>query len=99
VQTLHNEDNHDPLDLELTLDTGPRKEKRKKSGCICVKEDDNGGDQEVESTATGGLLSLCLFSSAPARTSTGTDRKVLGLDLDKGEKVRATRASTLDLTI
>jgi hypothetical protein len=53
----------------------------------------------VESTATGGL-SLSLFSSAPARTSTGSDGKVLGLDLDKGKKPRATsRASTLDLTI
>jgi hypothetical protein len=73
--------------------------RREKSGCSCGKEDDNGGDQEVESTATGGL-SLSLFSSAPARTSTGSDRKVLGLDLDKGKKPRATsRASTLDLTI
>jgi hypothetical protein len=93
VQTLHNEDNHDPLDLELTLDTGSRREKRrKKSGCSCGKEDDNGGDQEVENTAPGGLLSLSLFSSAPERTSTDSDRKVLGFDLDRRKKARATRA-------
>jgi hypothetical protein len=100
VQTLHNEDNHDPIDLELTLDTGPRREKRKKSGCNdCGEEDDNGGDQEVESSATG-RLSLSLLSSAPARTSTGSDRKVLGLDLDRGEKhVQQGRSSTLDLTL
>ena len=66
---MPNEDNHhDPLDLELTLDVGPRQEKRKRSGC---KQEDNGGDQEVESAATG--LSLSLFPSSPARTSSHDD--------------------------
>ncbi|GJM88205.1 hypothetical protein PR202_ga04238 [Eleusine coracana subsp. coracana] len=70
-QILKNEDNHDPLDLELTLNIDPRREKRKRSSCSCGKENDNnGGDQEVESTATG--LSLSLFPSS-ARTSDDSD--------------------------
>ncbi|XP_062204621.1 transcription factor LUX-like [Phragmites australis] len=82
---LHNGDNHDPLDLELTLDIGPRREKRKRPDCSWSKEDDNGGDQEVEST-TATALSLSLFSSPPpARTSSGSDHTVLGVSMDKGK--------------
>jgi hypothetical protein len=73
IQTLGGEDNHDPLDLELTLNTaGRRREKRKRSVCSSGKEDSNGDDQEVKSSATGGL-SLSLFLS-PTRTSGGTDQ-------------------------
>ncbi|KAK3119540.1 hypothetical protein QOZ80_9AG0671990 [Eleusine coracana subsp. coracana] len=68
LQTLKNEDNHAALDLELTLNIGARREKRKRSGCSRVgKKDENGGDQEVENTATGPSLSL--FPSSPVRTS------------------------------
>uniref|UniRef100_A0A0A9D8K6 Uncharacterized protein n=1 Tax=Arundo donax TaxID=35708 RepID=A0A0A9D8K6_ARUDO len=92
---------HGPLDLELTLDIGPRREKRKRSGCNWGKEDDIAGhDQEVESgTYTG--LSLSLFSPHPQRksmTSSGGDHTVLGVNVDT-RKAHATRASTLDLTI
>ncbi|KAL6642051.1 hypothetical protein ACP70R_020232 [Stipagrostis hirtigluma subsp. patula] len=93
----HDDDNHGPLDLELTLSIAPRRQKRKVSGCSWDKWDDNGGDQEVEGTTAAGL-SLSLFSS-PARTSSVSDHAVmLGVNMDKG-KAHATRASTLDLTI
>ncbi|XP_062197045.1 transcription factor LUX-like isoform X2 [Phragmites australis] len=94
---LHNGDNHDPLDLELTLDIGPRREKRKISGCSWSKQNDSGGDKEVENTTATGL-SLSLFSSPPARTSSDSDHTILGVSMDKG-KAHATRASTLDLTV
>ncbi|KAL6640590.1 hypothetical protein ACP70R_021713 [Stipagrostis hirtigluma subsp. patula] len=91
------DDNHGPLDLELTLSIEPRRQKRKVSGCSWDKWDDNGGDQEVEGTTAAGL-SLSLFSP-PARTSSVSDHAVmLGVNMDKG-KAHATRASTLDLTI
>ncbi|KAK3118193.1 hypothetical protein QOZ80_9BG0695530 [Eleusine coracana subsp. coracana] len=64
LQTLQNEDNHAALDLELTLNIGARREKIKSSGCSGVgKKDENGGDQEVENTATG--LSFSLFPAYP----------------------------------
>ncbi|GJN28514.1 hypothetical protein PR202_gb16649 [Eleusine coracana subsp. coracana] len=68
LQTLQNEDNHAALDLELTLNIGARREKIKSSGCSGVgKKDENGGDQEVENTATG--LSFSLFPAYPVSKS------------------------------
>ncbi|KAL6871060.1 hypothetical protein ACP4OV_014908 [Aristida adscensionis] len=60
----HTDDSHGPLDLELTLDIGPRQQKRMRSGCSWGKEEDNGSDQGVDNTIG---LSLSLFSSSPAR--------------------------------
>ncbi|XP_066334781.1 uncharacterized protein [Miscanthus floridulus] len=99
-----NEDNihHDPLDLELALDIGPRGDKRiKRSGCAWGRhqEEENDGDQEVESATDDTRLSLSLFPSPPCvRTSSGGHHKVLGLNMEKG-KAHPTRTSTLDLTI
>ncbi|OEL21989.1 hypothetical protein BAE44_0016991 [Dichanthelium oligosanthes] len=98
---LRDEDNnhHDPLDLELALDIRPRRDKRiKRSGCSRGREDeDNAGDQEVESATDTGL-SLSLFSSPPpARTSNGSS--ALGVSMDNAGKAHPTRTSTLDLTI
>ncbi|KAF8706319.1 hypothetical protein HU200_030578 [Digitaria exilis] len=64
-----NEDNHhhDPLDLELTLDIRPRRDKRiKRSGCGWggTEDEENAVDQEEESATDTGL-SLSLFSSSP----------------------------------
>ncbi|TVU27513.1 hypothetical protein EJB05_30130 [Eragrostis curvula] len=95
-----NEDNHDdPLDLELSLDIRPKREKRKRSGGNWGKEH-NSKNQEAESSAATGL-SLSLFSSPHLRetvTSSDSDGRVLGANVDKG-KAPASRASTLDLTI
>ncbi|PUZ43382.1 hypothetical protein GQ55_8G004400 [Panicum hallii var. hallii] len=92
---------HDPLDLELTLDIGPRQDNNKRikrSGSSWGREDgeENARDQQVESATDTGL-SLSFFSShPPARTSSGSI--VLGASMDK-EKAHPTRTSTLDLTI
>nr|CAB3490679.1 unnamed protein product [Digitaria exilis] len=68
-----NEDNHhhDPLDLELTLDIRPRRDKRiKRSGCSWGREDEeNAGDQEAESATDTGLCLSLFSSSPPARIS------------------------------
>ena len=59
------ENNHDPLDLELTLDIGPRRDKRiKRSRSSWGREDEENvdRDQEVESATDTGL-SLSFFSS------------------------------------
>ena len=99
-----NEDNihHDPLDLELALDIGPRRDKRIKiPGCTWGRhqQKENAGDQEVESATDDTRLSLSLFPSPPCvRTSSGGHHKVLGLNMEKG-KAHPTRTSTLDLTI
>jgi hypothetical protein len=98
-----NEDNihHDPLDLKLALDIGPRQDKRiKRSGCTWGRqeEEENAGDQEVESATDDTRLSLSLFPSPCVRTSSGGHHKVLGLNMEKG-KAHPTRRSTLDLTI
>lgn len=92
------DNNHAPLDLDLSLDIGPRREKRKR-GCSWGKEDDDriDGDEDVESTAT--RLSLSLLSAPPPRMST-TSSAVDTLDVNVDEeKEHATRTSTLDLTI
>ncbi|CAN6357343.1 unnamed protein product [Urochloa humidicola] len=92
-----NNNHHDPLDLELALDIGPRRDKRiKRSCCSWGREDEeNARDQQVESAADTELY-LSLFSYRPfARTSSGS---VLGVNVDKG-KAHPTRTSTLDLTI
>ncbi|TKW07948.1 hypothetical protein SEVIR_7G340444v4 [Setaria viridis] len=97
---------HDPLDLELALDIGPRRQdnkriKRSSSGCSLGREEDDDkenasrdDDQQVLESATDDTagLSLSLFSSYPpfARTS---------VSMDKGEEAHPTRTSTLDLTI
>lgn len=101
---LHNEDDnnhHDPLDLELALDIGSRRDKRIKRSAGCswgVREDEeNVGDQEAESATDTGL-SLSLFSSPPPPVRTSSGSSVLGVSMDKG-KVHPTRTSTLDLTI
>ncbi|KAG0528357.1 hypothetical protein BDA96_05G004300 [Sorghum bicolor] len=100
-----NEDNihHDPLDLELALDIGPSQDKRIKrsSGCSWRRhqEEENVGNQEVESATDDTRLSLSLFPSPPyVRTSSGGHHKVLGLNMEKGT-AHPTRTSTLDLTI
>jgi len=100
-----NEDNihHDPLDLELALDIGPRRDKRIKiPSCTWGRhqQKENAGDQEVESATDDTRLSLSLFPSPPCvRTSSGGHHhKVLGLNMEKG-KAHPTRTSTLDLTI
>ncbi|XP_066380432.1 uncharacterized protein [Miscanthus floridulus] len=99
-----NEDNihHDPLDLELALDIGPRQDKRiKRSSCSWGRhqEEKNDEDQEVESATDDTRLSLSLFPSPPcARTNNGGHHKFLGVNMEKG-KVHPTRTSTLDLTI
>ena len=94
------ENNHDPLDLELTLDIGPRRDKRiKRSRSSWGREDEENvdRDQEVESATDDTGFSLSFFSSPPpARTGNGSI--VLGVSMDKG-KAHPTRTSTLDLTI
>ncbi|RLM85380.1 hypothetical protein C2845_PM04G01690 [Panicum miliaceum] len=74
IQLLRDEDNnnhHDPtLDLELTLDIGPRRDKRIKrsSGSSWGREDNEENacrDQQVESSAPDTGLSLSFFSSPP----------------------------------
>ncbi|RLM58130.1 hypothetical protein C2845_PM18G13390 [Panicum miliaceum] len=101
IRLSRDEDNnhHDSLDLELTLDIGPRLDNNKRikrSGSSWGREDgeENARDQLVESATDTGL-SLSFFSS-PARTSSGSI--VLGASMDKG-KAHPTRTSTLDLTI
>ncbi|KAL6905776.1 hypothetical protein ACP4OV_003377 [Aristida adscensionis] len=101
VPLRNGDDTHGPLDLELTLDIGPRRQKRLRSSSGWGKGDDNGGDQEVESATAAAGLSLSLFSS-PARTSSissSNDRTGMrGVNVEEG-RAHATRASTLDLTI
>ncbi|CAO2145307.1 unnamed protein product [Urochloa humidicola] len=93
-----NNNHHDPLDLDLALDIGPRRDKRIKRSSCCSwgrEDEENARDQQVESASDTGL-SLSLFSYRPfARTSSGN---VLGVNVDKG-KAHPTRTSTLDLTI
>ncbi|CAN6330143.1 unnamed protein product [Urochloa humidicola] len=93
-----NNNHHDPLDLELALDIGPRRDKRIKRSSCCSwgrEDEENARDQQVECAADTGL-SLSLFSYRPfARTNSGS---VLGVNVDKG-KAHPTRTSTLDLTI
>jgi len=74
IRLLRDQENinnhHDPLDLELTLGIGTRRDKRiKRSGSSWGREDENARDQEQEVADTG--LSLSFFSSPPARTSSG----------------------------
>ena len=74
IRLLRDQENinnhHDPLDLELTLDIGTRRDKRiKRSGSSWGREDENARDQEHDVADTG--LSLSFFSSPPARTSSG----------------------------
>ncbi|TKV99115.1 hypothetical protein SEVIR_8G022300v4 [Setaria viridis] len=102
-----NHNHHDPLDLELALDIGPRRQdnkriKRSSSGCSWGREDEENAardnDQQVLESATDTGLSLSLFSSYPppfVRTGSGA---ALGVNMDKG-KAHPTRTSTLDLTI
>ncbi|CAN6344155.1 unnamed protein product [Urochloa humidicola] len=93
----NNYSHHDPLDLELALDIGPRRDKRTKRPCCSWgrEDEENARDQQVECAADTGL-SLSLFSYHPfARTSSGS---ILGVNVDKG-KAHPTRTSTLDLTI
>jgi hypothetical protein len=99
-----NEDNihHDPIDLDLALDVGPRRDKKIKISGFCWgrdQEEENDGDQEVQSATDDTRLSLSLFPSPPCvRTSSGGHHKVLGINMEKG-KAHPTRTSTLDLTI